>query len=249
MRYRDKPELQDRLAAEYALGTLRGPARARFQRWLREDAALARRAALWQAWLVPLAQSVPAVPPPSRVWRAIEARVGAAPAAAGLWHSLAFWRGLGLAATGATAALLLALVTVGPGAPLPAPAPVVLRVPSNEMPATYLAVLSDPKTNKPMLVAAAGRTSDQLWVKTLDPSINVPHKTLQLWALMPPGQPPKSLGMVGKGQKTMLPLHAEADRSLGDVPMLAVSLEPMGGSPTGAPTGPVMYSGPCVKVW
>ena len=117
------------------------------------------------------------------------------------------------------------------------------------MPATYLAVLSDPKTNKPMLVASAGRTSDQLWVKTLDPSINVPDKTLQLWALMPAGQPPKSLGMVGKGQKTMLPLHAVADRSLGDVPMLAVSLEPMGGSPTGAPTGPVMYSGPCVKVW
>jgi anti-sigma-K factor RskA len=55
--------------------------------------------------------------------------------------------------------------------------------------------------------------------------------------------------MVGKGDKTMLPLHAVADRSLGDVPMLAVSLEPMGGSPTGAPTGPVMYSGPCVKVW
>jgi anti-sigma-K factor RskA len=31
--------------------------------------------------------------------------------------------------------------------------------------------------------------------------------------------------------------------------MLAVSLEPMGGSPTGEPTGPVMYSGPCVKYW
>ena len=129
------------------------------------------------------------------------------------------------------------------------PAPVVLRVPSNEMPATYLAVLSDPKTHKPMLVAAASRTSDQLWVKTLDPSINVPDRSLELWAIMPAGQPPKSLGMVGKGDKTMLPLHAVADRSLGDVPMLAVSLEPMGGSPTGAPTGPVMYSGPCVKVW
>jgi anti-sigma-K factor RskA len=249
MRYRDKPELQDRLAAEYALGTLRGPARARFQRWLRDDAALAQRAAQWAARLDPLAQAVPAAPPPARVWRAIEARIGVVPARAGLWNSLVFWRGLGLAATGATAALLLALVTVGPGAPQPAPAPVVLHVPSNEMPATYLAVLSDPKTNKPMLVAAAGRTSDQLWVKTLDPSINVPDRTLQLWALMPPGQPPKSLGMVGTGQKTMLPLHAVADRSLGDVPMLAVSLEPMGGSPTGAPTGPVMYSGPCVKVW
>ena len=249
MRHRDKPELQDRLAAEYALGTLRGPARARFRRWLAEDAALARRAEEWAARLDPMARSLRAVRPPARLWRAIEARLGKTPAGAGLWHSLAFWRGLGLAASGAAASLLFVMVALGPGAPQPAPAPVVLRVPSNEMPATYLAVLSDPKTHKPMLVAAASRTSDQLWVKTLDPSINVPDRSLELWAIMPAGQPPKSLGMVGKGDKTMLPLHAVADRSLGDVPMLAVSLEPMGGSPTGAPTGPVMYSGPCVKVW
>lgn len=249
MRYRDNPELQDRLAAEYALGTLRGPARARFRRWLEQDAALARRAEEWAARLGPLLQSVQAVHPPARVWRAIRTRLGTAPTGAGLWHSLAFWRGLGLAASGAAASLLFVLVALGPGAPQPAPAPVVLRVPSNEMPATYLAVLSDPKTHKPMLVAAASRTSDQLWVKTLDPSINVPDRSLELWAIMPAGQPPKSLGMVGRGDKTMLPLHAVADRSLGDVPMLAVSLEPMGGSPTGAPTGPVMYSGPCVKVW
>lgn len=249
MRYRDKPGLLDRLAAEYALGTLRGPARARFRRWLEQDAALARRAEEWAARLGPLSHSVQAVRPPARLWRAIQTRLGGAPGSAGLWESLAFWRGLGLAASGAAASLLFVLVALGPGAPQPAPAPVVLRVPSDEMPATYLAVLSDPKTRKPMLVAAASRSSDQLWVKTLDPSINVPDRSLELWAVMPAGQPPKSLGMVGRGDKTMLPLHAVADKSLGDVPMLAVSLEPMGGSPTGAPTGPVMYSGPCVKVW
>ena len=42
---------------------------------------------------------------------------------------------------------------------------------------------------------------------------------------------------------------AGADRSLGGVPTLAVSLEPPGGSPTGQPTGPVLYTGPCVKYW
>jgi anti-sigma-K factor RskA len=250
MRYRDKPELQDRLAAEYVLGTLRGPARARFRRWLQDDATLARRTEEWAARLGPLSESVRPVRPPARVWRAIEARIrAAAPTGAGLWNSLAFWRGLGLVASGAAAAMIVAMVTVGPGAPRPAPAPVVLRVPANEMPAAYLAVLSDPKTRKPMLIVSAMRTSNQLWVKTLDPSIYVPNKQLELWAVMPAGQPPKSLGMVGKGQKTMLPLHAKADRSLADVPMLAVSLEPMGGSPTGEPTGPVMYSGPCVKYW
>ena len=49
MRYRNKPELQQRLAAEYVLGTLRGRARARFQEWLRRDAALRRVVEAWEA--------------------------------------------------------------------------------------------------------------------------------------------------------------------------------------------------------
>jgi len=44
-------------------------------------------------------------------------------------------------------------------------------------------------------------------------------------------------------------LPAPADQSLGEIPVLAVSLEPRGGSPTGAPTGPVLFTGPCVKYW
>jgi len=250
MDYRRKPELQQRLAAEYVLGTLRGLARARFHRWLLQDAALARVVEEWSARLGPMAQAVPGRRPPARVWRAIEQRLGAMRTGrAGLWHSLAFWRALALGASGVTAALLAAVTVFAPPAPPPAPAPVVLRAPSNEVPASYLAVLSDPKTQKPMLIVSAGRSSDQLWVKVLDPSIHVPQKVLELWAVMPKGQPPKSLGMLGKEQKTMLPLHDVADHSLADVPMLAVSLEPMGGSPTGKPTGPVMYSGPCVQYW
>jgi len=56
------------------------------------------------------------------------------------------------------------------------------------------------------------------------------------------------LGLVSD-QKAILRLAAAADQSLGDVPTLAVSLEPQGGSPTGQPTGPVLYTGPCVKYW
>ena len=251
MDYRRKPELQDRLAAEFVLGTLRGPARARFRRWLREDAALARVVDRWSARLVPMALGVQSRRPPARVWRAIEERLaGAMPGTgSGLWNSLAFWRALGLIASGAAAALVVAVTVFVPPAPHPAPAPLVLRVPSNEIPASYLAVLSDPKTQKPMLIVSAGRNSDQLWVKALDPSIHVPQKSLELWAVMPKGQPPKSLGMLSREQKTMLPLREIADHSLADVPMLAVSLEPMGGSPTGKPTGPMMYTGPCVQYW
>ena len=113
MNFRDKPELQERLAAEYALGTLRGAARRRLQRWMRGDAALALVVARWEARLAPLAEAVAPVTPPARLWREINAqldapgeRLRAAPG--GLWNNVAFWRSFGLAAGGAAAVLLAA---------------------------------------------------------------------------------------------------------------------------------------------
>ncbi len=253
MNFRDKPELQERLAAEYALGTLRGAARRRLQRWMRGDAALALVVARWEARLAPLAEAVAPVAPPARLWREITAqldapgeRLRAAPA--GLWDSVAFWRSFGLAAGGAAAVLLAATVLLAPQPPQSAPAPVVLRAPPGEIPASYLAVLSDPKSGQAVLLVSAGRQSNELWIKTLDPSIQVSGKSLQLWGLPKDGAP-RSLGLVEAVEKAALKLPAGADQALADIPTLAVSLEPRGGSPSGAPTGPVLFSGPCLKYW
>ncbi len=107
------PELRDRLAAEYALGTLRGRARRRFERLLPGDAGLRELVQGWEMRVNLLAESAPAVPPPPRVWEGIAQRIGPAPmpapAAPGLierlWDSLGFWRGASLLAAGAAAAL------------------------------------------------------------------------------------------------------------------------------------------------
>jgi anti-sigma-K factor RskA len=237
MNFRNKPELQERLAAEYALGTLRGPARARFRRWLREDAALARAVAEWEARLVPMAQTVAPKRPPARVWREIEARLGPAKGGAVSRRGF-FWRGLALAASGAAAAFVFMTVVLPPR-----PA----------TPGSYVALLSDPKTQKPVLMVTARRDGTQMRLRTLDPAIAVSDASLELWAL-PKGGKPKSLGLVSDpaqpgANRSLLQLAAIADKTLSDVPMLAVSLEPRGGSPTGAPTGPVLYAGPCVKDW
>ena len=58
------PELRDRLAAEYVLGTLRGRARARFQSLLRYDPGLRRFVAEWEARIAPLAAAAGEIPPP-----------------------------------------------------------------------------------------------------------------------------------------------------------------------------------------
>jgi len=228
-----KPELRERLAAEYALGTLRGRARERLKRWMREDPELAREVARWEARLAPLAQGVSPVAPPARVWTALQTRLEGARDAG---HKLSFsvWKALGWMASGAAAALIA----------------VTLLLPSlrDTTPAAYVAVLSDAKTNRAVLVATAGQADNVLRVNTLDPSIQVSGRSLELWALPRDGKP-KSLGVIGSAERAALRLDAPADKALANVPALAISLEPQGGSPTGQPTGPVLYSGPCVKYW
>ena len=237
MNCKNKPELRERLAAEYALGTLRGRARDRLRRWMRDDAALARAVGEWEARLSPLAQAVEPVRAPARIWRGIESRLGGEARHTGWWGRVAFWRPLGILASGAMAALLAVVALL----------PAVKPPPAQGVPAAYIAVLSDPRTQRAVVVATATRHDTRLAVRALDPAILVSGKSLELWAVPRQGGP-KSLGLLDAEQAT-LTLAGSADRTLGDVPLLAVSLEPRGGSRTGAPTGPVLYSGPCVKYW
>ena len=262
MRYRNKPELQDRLAAEYALGTLRGRARLRFQAWMREDAALRRSVTEWEQRLAPMAAGVAEVAPPRRVWQGIETRLGAPaaartapaptpaqPAAAakggGFWESVAFWRGWGLVATGCAAALIAAMALQKPQV---VEVPVEKLVESTRMQPSYIAVLRD-KSGKAVFVAYAGRKSDELWVKRIGMEAEPPEHGYELWGLYgKEGAAPKLLGMLPKDDKATIKLAAVADESLKDFPALAITLEPERGS-GGAPTGPVMASGDCFKFW
>jgi anti-sigma-K factor RskA len=219
-------ELREKLAAEYALGTLRGRARERLKRWMRDDPELMKEVQSWETRLAPMAQAVEPVAPPARVWNHIERQLG--PRTKSSW-----WKALGWMAAGAAAAMVAVAVLL----PL-----------QGDSTAAYVAVLSDPKTNRPVLVATAERGDRLLRVNVLDPAIHVAGRSLELWAL-PSGGKPRSLGIVSQTEKLNLKLLAAAEQALGDVPTLAISLEPAGGSPSGQPTGPVLYTGPGVKYW
>jgi anti-sigma-K factor RskA len=250
MKYRNKPELQDRLAAEYVLGTLRGRARSRFQTWLRDDARLRRAVAEWETRLAPLAGGVAEVPPPRRVWRAIEARVGpgAAQQRSGFWESLAFWRGWGLIATGCAAALVGALALQQPQV---VEVPRIVEVPATTMQPSYVATLYATQAGEKLVfVAYAGRDSDELWVKKVALGDAPPEHDYELWGLPARvGEQPRSLGMLPKDDKGTIKLAAAAGESLKDFPALVISIEPAGGSKTGLPTGPVVAKGDCMRFW
>jgi anti-sigma-K factor RskA len=255
MNYLKHRDLCEKLAAAYVLGTLRGPAARRFARLADENATIRLMVTEWEMRLSPMAGVVAERSPPPWLWQAITARIATGvaaqqPAKPALWGNLAFWRGLGMAGSAAAVALL-AVLMLRPPELIEVQVPVeVVRFlpPKNEIPPSYLAVLEDPKTHKPVLLALAGRNSDQMFIKAVDERPIASNKDLELWAL-PPGAKPRSLGLVGASGRSTLKLAADSDSTLSAIPALAVSLEPKGGSPTGSPTGPVIYVGPCIKLW
>ena len=64
--------------------------------------------------------------------------------------------------------------------------------------------------------------------------------------MLPDRGNPRSLGLISTispAGVARIELPTAADQALQNIPALAISLEPAGGSPTGLPTGPVLYTG------
>jgi len=254
MKYRDKPELQEKLAAEFVLGTLRGRARLRFQTWLRNDARLRGIVSEWERRLAPLAAGVDEVRPPQRVWRSIESRIadgGSARPRGGFWESTAFWRGWGLVATGCAAALVAALALQQPQR-IEVPVVQTVETPAQvAMQPAYVAILyAKEEGEKLVFMAYAARKSNELWVRRVDLQKPPTGRDYELWGIpSKPGERPQSLGMIPAAAKATLKLPGAADETLENFSVLVISIEPIGGSKTGSPSGQVVAKGDCFKFW
>jgi anti-sigma-K factor RskA len=214
-------ELPDRLAAEYVLGTLTGGARRRFDTLLPAHPALRLAVARWESRLLPMALDAEAVTPDARVWNAIESTLGwtapaAKPAGSG---RLRFWQAFATLAT-------VAAVVLGMSTP---------RAPRSEAP--MIVVLHATKGSE-TLVAGLSQDRRQVSIQPLQKVALASDRSLELWALKKDG-PPASLGVIASDKLTALSRQSLPKDTKG----LAVSLEPLGGSPTGAPTGPVLFVG------
>ncbi len=241
------------LAASYALGTLRGGARRRFETVARDHAPVRAAALIWQGRLSSLTELTPDVVPDTAVWtrirnmidveksdQALERQRTAASAKpaepearrpGGWFRSLPLWR----SATAAGALATVCAVVVG----------VNLRNELLNAPTVqYVAVLSDDKSAASMLVTFDANKR-QLTLQRVGDYAEGQDKSLQLWALPPGGAAPRSLGVLDKAPALRL---AASEADVRAVPTLAISLEPRGGVPSErGPTGPVLFKGPLIE--
>ncbi|ARB25880.1 anti-sigma factor [Pseudomonas tolaasii] len=213
--------LRRALAADYAIGLMPATARKRFEHLLLDDAALRIELGHWQDALASLTGTLPERPVPDHVWAGIKARIE--PQVLHVPAKKPFWMNFRLLA--AACAVVLALF-VG-----------VLY--QRENTAQYNATLVNASQQPALRIQAF---ADYLQVEPLTLAALEPARVLELWAI-PAGGKPISLGLVPDAGKGRIQLSKEQQALLTAPLTLAVSLEPQGGSPTGQPTGPVLYQG------
>jgi anti-sigma-K factor RskA len=217
------PEVIDRLASEYALGTLRGPARRRFERWRASTPLVDQRCRFWEERLVRLAKGLTPEQPPAHVWTAIQRRLNLTAPRSALRRIRSF----------ALAASVVLVVGVA-----------------------GLLYWRGHQTLRPTaVVRISAKSGEQVWQLEVFGNTNrlVAHAAklparpagsdYELWAL-PKGGAPVSLGVLpseGASSRILTPIQK---RALAISSQVAVSIEPLGGSPTGQPTGDVLYVAP-----
>jgi len=213
----------DALCGEYLLGTLRGAARRRFERALATEPVVASRLASWRNLMVPQPAEAQRMQPDARLWQRIS-RDLALHQYRTPWHArLGLWRGWALATTVALA------VWVGA---------TVIQV---EPPLVEVATLSSGEGAAGVSVAMS---PDHQWMRlsAARPVQASAGKSFEVWLLPQDGAAPLSMAVLASLDGRVAVPEALRDRiRRGD--RLAVSVEPAGGSPTGAPTGAVILVG------
>jgi anti-sigma-K factor RskA len=225
------------LPAEYVLGVLGASERREFAARLAREPDLAREVAFWEDRLGGLAKDIKPLAPSAATWSRIELSIAQPPTAApipvqvsvqatrpqrpSLWQSVSFWRRIGLGSSAIAAASIAALGYVELAARKP-----VARAP-------FVATLGQ-SSGQPGFVAAIGSDGQSMIIMPAS-LLAADQMSFELW-LIPSGGMPHSLGLISAGQPVRLTLPPALVPQVNTETTLAVTREPLGGSPTGQPT-------------
>jgi len=226
-------KLQDMLAAEYVLGTLHGRARIRFEYYMTLIPALRNSVDAWSEKLHELDSALTPMTPKKHVWKNIERRLGFNKKSgwiASLFNSISFWQ-LSSALTAGVAVVMMAYIVV---------------TPITEQQPQYVTIINNQQAQSSWLVSV-NLSTETLQIKSVTPQNIAPSKSFELWLLPAAKKAPISLGLIpaSGNREVKLPpeLLALLKQNMNSAIGMAVSLEPSGGSTTGAPTGPILYQG------
>jgi len=260
-------------AAEYVLGTLDPAERAEAQALIASDPAFAALVRDWEGRLGELHALADSVDPPAAVWDAIKAKLPETeqtapfrlpeipppppppprlpPNVIALSNRMVRWR-MVAAATGTMAAVFALFIITS------TVAPTVLPDSLRPRPRVIVQVTEGVAPPPPRFVAVLQRDSTSpafiLTVDIADRSLTVrrvaaerePGKSYELWLVSNKFPAPRSLGVVGGGEFTQTGNLTPYDPATISDATFAVSLEPEGGSPTGAPSN-VMFLGKLIE--
>lgn len=224
--------------AEYVLGVLDADVRAEVAREVLASDEAATAVALWQRRLIPLADDIDGVAPAPYVWARIHdtlqldapVKVDVQPSRKGWWDNLQLWHWIGIGASAMAVALLVVLFL-----PRPLPTPAVAST-------GYMASTIQQDNGSTGWTATMDLQHARMIVVPATPIAFASGRAPELW-LIPAGQKPISVGMIARDKPTTIALDPAMMARLGANAALAVSVEPIGGSPTGQPTGAVIAKG------
>lgn len=232
----DPPEPAS-VAAEHALGLLSGDELRKARSLEETDPSYREELARWRGRFATLHEDIDAIPPPPGLWSRIEDRIGASAAndnLPALRRKLRSWR-MTAGAFGAIAASLAFVLLLEPK-PSIAP-PVAVTAPSAS---PMVAMLGDKRSMK--VVASWDPAARQLVLAVAGDMPVDPKHSNELWVI-PNGGKPRSLGTMPERKRMHMQLANALATLLEQGATIAITVEPRGGSPSGAPTGAVIASG------
>jgi anti-sigma-K factor RskA len=219
----DENRDEELLAAVFALGLLEGSDREAFVKRIAQNPALVAEVRYWSEQFAAFADDIVPVTPSDTVQSQIESRLFGVRQRPQLWHSVIFWRGLAAASLVAFAALAFWSLQI----PAPPQQDILVAQIDGEAKAVKLVAFYDASTGQLRLNRTAGTAA--------------PNRSFELWLIIG-SDAPVSLGVLPT-EPTIAVNVPEHLRSKLNGSVLAISDEPAGGSPTGAPTGPVLGTG------
>lgn len=223
--------------AEYVLGVLDADTREQVEREMAGSEAAAAAVERWRRRLLPLTEEIAPESPPAPLWQRIRGELqldaprhsAGPPERAGLWESLRFWHRLSLATGMLLAAACVAIVVL------------IVRRPATP-PIPYMASTITETGGRVGWTATMDLTRARMIVVPAAPRGVSAGRSAELW-LIPRGGKPLAVGVISATTPIIIRLAPALLSRLGPTAVLAVSVEPAGGSPTGQPTGPVVGQG------